>query len=96
MRATRKAILTDARTGLLGNGCAQDIGQIPDARNLHPPAGNPSNPKPLPWVELPRQQSDTSQSYVRGISCELVCSSHSTLQLMLLALWLIDAAFITS
>ena len=38
MRATRKAILTDARNGLLGNGYAQGMGQIPDARNLHPGA----------------------------------------------------------
>jgi len=44
MRATRKAILTDARNGLLGNGYAQGMGQILDARNLHP-AGNPSNQK---------------------------------------------------
>jgi len=35
MHATRKAILTDARNGLLGNGCAQGMWQIPDARNLH-------------------------------------------------------------
>jgi len=44
MRATRMAILTDACNGLLGNGCAQGIGQILDACNLHPGvAGNPSN-----------------------------------------------------
>jgi len=30
-----KAILTDARNRLMGNGYAQDMGQIPDARNLH-------------------------------------------------------------
>ena len=41
MRATRNAILTDARNRLLGNGCAQVMEQTPDARNLH--AGNPSN-----------------------------------------------------
>jgi len=33
MRATRKAILTDVRNRLLGNGCAQGMRQIPDARN---------------------------------------------------------------
>ena len=40
VRTTRKAILTDARNGLVGNGCAQGMGQslmratyIPDARN---------------------------------------------------------------
>jgi len=33
MRATRKVIVTDARNGLLSNGCAQGVGQIPDARN---------------------------------------------------------------
>jgi len=38
MRATRRAVLTDAHNGLLGNGYAQDMGQIPDA-------GNPSNPE---------------------------------------------------
>jgi len=42
MRATREAILSDPRNGLLGNWYAQGIGQIPDARNLHP-AGNPPN-----------------------------------------------------
>jgi len=38
MRETRKAILTDARNGLVGNGyvAAQGMGQIPDVRNLHP------------------------------------------------------------
>jgi len=36
MRATRKAILTDVRDKLLGNGCVQGMGQIPDAHNLHP------------------------------------------------------------
>ena len=38
MRATRKAILTDVRNGLLGNGCAHGmpVGQIPDVLNLHP------------------------------------------------------------
>jgi len=36
MRATRKAILTDARSKLLSNGYALGMGQIPDARNLHP------------------------------------------------------------
>jgi len=35
MRATRKDILTDARNGLLGNGCTQDLRQILDVRNLH-------------------------------------------------------------
>jgi len=44
MCATRKAILTDARNRFLGNGYAQGMGQILDARNLHPGAGNPSNP----------------------------------------------------
>jgi len=33
---TWKAILTDARNGHLGNGYAQGMGQISDARNLHP------------------------------------------------------------
>jgi len=33
MRATRKAIAIDARNGLLGNGYAQGMGQILDARN---------------------------------------------------------------
>jgi len=42
MRATRKAILKDVRTGLLGNRCEQGMEQIPDARNLHP-EGDPSN-----------------------------------------------------
>jgi hypothetical protein len=41
MRATRKAILTAARNGLLSNGCAQGMWQIPDARNLHPGCGQP-------------------------------------------------------
>jgi len=41
MRATRKAILTDARNRLLSNGCAQGMGQIPDARNLHPRCTQP-------------------------------------------------------
>jgi len=36
MRETRKAILTDARNRLLGNGCAQGMDQFPDVRNLHP------------------------------------------------------------
>jgi len=36
MRETRKTILTDARRGPLGNGGVQGMGQIPDARNLHP------------------------------------------------------------
>jgi len=38
MRETRKAILTDARNGLVGNGyvAAQGMGQIADVRNLHP------------------------------------------------------------
>jgi len=36
MRATRRAILTDARNGLFGNGSAQGMGQIPIARNLYP------------------------------------------------------------
>jgi len=36
MRAARKIILTDTRNGLLGNGWVQGMGQIPDARNLHP------------------------------------------------------------
>jgi len=35
MHATRKAILTDARNGLLGNRFEQGMEQIPDARNLH-------------------------------------------------------------
>jgi len=43
MRATRKAILTDAHNGLLGNGFAQGMEQILDARNLHPGAHNPFN-----------------------------------------------------
>jgi len=44
MRTTRlgKAILTDARNGLLGNIYAQGImGQILDARNLHLDTRNP-------------------------------------------------------
>jgi len=36
MRATRKVVWTDARNGLLGNRCAQGMGQIPNARNIHP------------------------------------------------------------
>jgi len=43
MRATRKAILMDARNVLLGDRCTQGMGLIPDARNTHPGAGNPSN-----------------------------------------------------
>jgi len=39
VRATRKAILTNARNRLVGNGYAQGMGQIPDARNLHPSLG---------------------------------------------------------
>ena len=35
MHATRNAILTDARNGLLGNGFAQGMGQIPNSRHLH-------------------------------------------------------------
>jgi len=41
MCATRKAIVTDARNGLLGNGCAQGMGRIPDAHNLHPGCTQP-------------------------------------------------------
>jgi len=41
--ARRRAILTGARNGLLGNGYAQGMGQIPDAGNLHPGAGNRSD-----------------------------------------------------
>jgi len=41
IRATRRAILMDARNGLLGNGYAQNMGQIPDARNLHPRCTQP-------------------------------------------------------
>ena len=41
MRATRKAIVTDARNGLLGNGCSQGTGQISDAHNLHPRCTQP-------------------------------------------------------
>jgi len=41
MHATRKAILTDVRNGLLGNRCAQGMGQIPDARTLHPGCTQP-------------------------------------------------------
>jgi len=41
MRATTKAILTDARNGLSGSGCAQGMGQIPDVRNLHPGCTQP-------------------------------------------------------
>jgi len=36
----------DTSKGLLGNGYAQGMGQIPDARNLH--AGNPSDLESLP------------------------------------------------
>jgi len=36
MRATKSAILTDARNGLFGNGSAQGMGQIPNAHNLYP------------------------------------------------------------
>jgi len=72
------------------------LGQFRMRATYIPDARNPFNCKPLPWVELPCQQSDTSQSFVRGVSCKLVCSSHSTLQHVLVALWLIDVAFITS
>ena len=41
MRATRTSILTDAWNGLLGNGFAQGMGQIPDAPNLHPGCTQP-------------------------------------------------------
>jgi len=41
MRATEKAILTDARNGLLGNGCAQGMEQITYSRNLHPGCTQP-------------------------------------------------------
>jgi len=41
IRETRKAILTDARNGLLGNGFAQGMGQIPYARNLYPRCAQP-------------------------------------------------------
>ena len=41
MHATRKAILTGARNGLLGNGCAQGMDQILDARYLHPGCTQP-------------------------------------------------------
>ena len=41
MLRTRMAILTVARDGLLGNGCAQDMEQIPGARNLHPGCTQP-------------------------------------------------------
>jgi len=43
MRATRKAILTDARTGLLGNGRAQGMGQSQMRATYIPDAHNPSN-----------------------------------------------------
>lgn len=36
MRATNWAMLTYARSGLLGNGCAQGIREILDEFNLHP------------------------------------------------------------
>jgi len=35
----------------LGNGYAQGMGQIPDARNLHP-AGNPSNHSLVALLEV--------------------------------------------
>jgi len=41
IRATRKAILTEAHNELLGNGCAQGMGQTPDACNLHHGCGQP-------------------------------------------------------
>jgi len=46
MRGTRKAIVivTNARDGLLVNGCAQGMGKIPDARNPH--AGCTQSPFP--------------------------------------------------
>ena len=44
MCATRRAILTDARNGLLGNGYAQGMGQIADARNLHSRCKQPLKP----------------------------------------------------
>ena len=43
MRATRKAIVTDASNGLLGSGCTQGMGQMTDARNLHPGCTQPLN-----------------------------------------------------
>jgi len=44
MCENRKAILTDARSGLLGNGCVQGMRHFLDARNRAQPtsAGNPS------------------------------------------------------
>ena len=45
MHATRKAISTDARNGLLGNGYAQGMGQIPDACTRY--GANPGCVTPL-------------------------------------------------
>ena len=60
MRATRKAILTNARNRLLGNGYAQGMRQIPDARNLHTRWATPlteiHSRRPVPRGPVPLQQ----------------------------------------
>jgi len=43
MRATRKAILTDERNGLLGNGCAQASWYGANPRCAQPTSWSPSN-----------------------------------------------------
>ena len=51
MRTTRKAILTDARNGLLDNGYAQGKGQS-WMRATYIPAGNPSNRLIVRFLEI--------------------------------------------